>query len=222
MRILLIEDDKNLCEALKFQLEKESFTVDLCYDGYEGLHYIEQDAYDMILLDRMLPTMNGLQVLRKAREFGIQTPIILITALGELFDKVEGLDYGADDYIVKPFEFPELLARMNCVSRRIGKWQENNILTYKDITYDVTLRRLTSPSKQLLLSKREGTLLELFLRNGDQTLPRSVILSRVWGPNAEVEDGNLDNYIHFIRRRLKTAESILTLKTIRGVGYRLE
>ena len=222
MRILLIEDDKNLCDSLKFQLEKEGFDIDLCHDGYDGLHYINQQAHDFILLDRMLPTMNGLQVLRRIRESHIQTPVIMLTALGELFDRVEGLECGADDYIVKPFEFPELLARIHCILRRSDKWEETDTLSYEDITYDTTLRQLGSGKKQLLLSKREGSLLELFLRNPGQTLPRSLILSRVWGPDAEVEDGNLDNYIHFIRRRLKTVESRLSLKTVRGVGYRLE
>lgn len=222
MRILLIEDDKNLSETLKFQLEKEGFTVDTCYDGLEGLHFIGENAHDMILLDRMLPTMDGLQILRKTRERNIQTPIILLTALGELFDKVEGLDCGADDYIVKPVEFPELLARIHCIFRRKSEWKSQDILKEKDLSYDTNLRQLTCGDKQLLLSKREGDLLSLFLRNIGQTLPRPLILSRVWGPDAEVEDGNLDNYIHFLRRRLKTVQSSLTLKTVRGIGYCLE
>ena len=222
MRILLIEDDKRLCDSLKFQLEKEGFFVDVCHDGYDGLHYGSQKAHDLILLDRMLPTMNGLWVLRKLRDSHIKTPVILLTALGELFDRVEGLECGADDYIVKPFEFPELLARIRCILRRSGKWEETDLLAYEDITYDVSLRQLSLEDKTLLLSKREGSLFELFLRNPNQTLTRSLILTRVWGPDAEVEDGNLDNYIHFIRRRLKALNSRLVLKTVRGVGYRLE
>ena len=222
MRVLLIEDDKNLCESLKYQLEKEGFDVDICQDGYEGLYYFRQEAHDMVLLDRMLPTMNGLQILRKARENHVHTPVIMITALGELYDKVEGLDCGADDYIVKPFEFPELLARIHSILRRGGKWENQNILFYKDLTYDVVLRQLRSPKRQLALSKREGALMEFLLKNAGATLPRSLILSRVWGPDAEVEDGNLDNYIHFIRRRLKAAESLVALKTVRSIGYRLE
>ena len=142
MRILLIEDDKNLCDALKYQLEREGILVDACTDGLDGLHYMKEDAHDMVLLDRMLPTMNGLQVLRRAREAQIKTPVIMITALGELYDKVEGLDSGADDYIVKPFEFPELLARIHSLSRRSGQWEAGDCLTYKDICYDVTLRQL--------------------------------------------------------------------------------
>lgn len=222
MRILLIEDDKNLCDTLKYQLEREGILVDACTDGLDGLHYMKEDAHDMVLLDRMLPTMNGLQVLRRAREAQIKTPVIMITALGELYDKVEGLDSGADDYIVKPFEFPELLARIHSLSRRSGQWEAGDCLTYKDICYDVTLRQLKKDGHQLLLSRREGALMEFFLRNTGQTLPRGLLLSRVWGPDAEVEDGNLDNYVHFLRRRLKAVQSKVALTTVWGVGYVLE
>lgn len=190
MRILLIEDDKNLCDTLKYQLERESILVDACTDGLDGLHYMKEDAHDMVLLDRMLPTMNGLQVLRRAREAQIKTPVIMITALGELYDKVEGLDSGADDYIVKPFEFPELLARIHSLSRRSGQWEAGDCLSYKDINYDAVLRKLQKGRQQILLSRREGSLLEFFIRNAGQTLPRSLLLSRVWGPDAEVEDGD--------------------------------
>ena len=222
MRILLIEDDKNLCETLKYQLEREGILVDTCTDGLDGLYYMKEDAHDMVLLDRMLPTMNGLQVLRRAREAQIKTPVIMITALGELYDKVEGLDSGADDYIVKPFAFPELLARIHSLSRRSGQWETGDCLSYKDIRYDAALRKLQKGQQQLLLSRREGALLEFFVRNAGQTLPRSLLLSRVWGPDAEVEDGNLDNYIHFLRRRLKAVQSEVSLTTVRGVGYVLE
>lgn len=171
MRILLIEDDKNLCETLKYQLEREGILVDACTDGLDGLHYMKEDA---------------------------------------------------DDYIVKPFAFPELLARIHSLSRRSGQWETGDCLTYRDICYNVALRQLTKEGQQLLFSRREGALLEFFLRNTGQTLPRGLLLSRVWGPDAEVEDGNLDNYIHFLRRRLKAVQSEVSLTTVRGVGYVLE
>lgn len=171
MRILLIEDDKNLCETLKYQLEREGILVDACTDGLDGLHYMKEDA---------------------------------------------------DDYIVKPFAFPELLARIHSLSRRSGQWETGDCLTYRDICYNVALRQLTKEGQQLLLSRREGALLKFFLRNTGQTLPRGLLLSRVWGPDAEVEDGNLDNYIHFLRRRLKAVQSEVSLTTVRGVGYVLE
>lgn len=222
MRILLIEDDRNLCETLRFQLERESHTVDICHDGRDGLDLFVQDAYDLILLDRMLPTMNGLLVLKKARAQGISTPVIMLTALGELYDRIEGLDTGADDYIVKPFAFEELSARIRSLGRRAGKWQENELLSYGDITYDTSLRQLSGPGGTILLSGREGSLLEVFLRDAGTTLRRMVILSRVWGADAEVEEGNLDTYVHFLRKRLAHVGSTLALTTIRGVGYLLK
>lgn len=222
MRILLIEDDRNLCDTLSFQLRKEQHEIDICHDGRDGLDLFVQDAYDLVLLDRMLPTMNGLLVLKKAREAGIRTPVILITALGELYDRIEGLDMGADDYMVKPFAFEELLARIRSLGRRSGKWEAHEALSFGDISYDSGMRELTGPAGSLLLSGREGRLLEVFLREPDTVLRRMVLLSRVWGADAAVEESNLDTYIHFLRKRLDTVGSALALSTIRGVGYRLE
>lgn len=222
MRILIIEDDKRLCESIKFQLEKQGFTVDVCHDGEEGLSLITAQSHDLILLDRMLPGMDGLEILRRTRAFHIRIPIILVTALGELSDRVSGLNTGADDYIVKPFAFEELLARVHCLLRRPITYTDQQTFSFGDITYDSTQKILAKESVTCSLSRREGELLELFLRNPNQILPRLLILSRVWGPDADVEDGNLDNYIYFLRRRLKTVNSSLTIKAVRGVGYRLE
>ena len=206
MRILLAEDDEKLNETLVYGLTQGGFIVDACFDGEDALFYGEQNIYDIILLDRMLPCMEGTDVLASLREKGISTPVILITALGTLSDKVEGLDLGADDYLVKPFALEELLARIRCVSRRPRHLVEN---------------RLTGPAGNCTLSKREATLLEAFLKSGGATLSRNHLLLKVWGPDSDVEEGNLDNYIHFLRRRLKTVGSRLNLKTVRGVGYTL-
>lgn len=222
MRILLVEDDIDLCKSLAFQIRKEGFEVDMCHDGEDALHFIQEQAHDLILLDRMLPIMDGNQVLKKMRKQNISTPVIFVTALGELHDRIGGLDCGADDYIVKPFDFEELMARIRCIFRRPVRWESNQLLSFGDLSYDAAAKKLTCGSKTRSLSKKEGELIELFLRNNGQTLPRTTILSRVWGPDAGVEDGNLDNYIHFIRRHLNVLNSTLTLKTIRGVGYRLE
>lgn len=222
MRILLIEDDKNLCDTLTFQLEYAGHEVDCCHDGRDGLDLFVQDAYDLVLLDRMLPTMNGLLVLKKARDSGVKTPVILITALGELYDRVEGLDAGADDYVIKPFAFEELMARIRSLARRSGKWEVHEALSFGDVSYDSGMRELNGPKGSLLLSGREGRLLEVFLREPDTVLRRMVLLSRVWGADAAVEESNLDTYIHFLRKRLDTVGSTLVLSTIRGVGYRLE
>lgn len=222
MRILIIEDDRSLAETLRFQLERNNFEADVCHDGEEGLHFIEQQSHDIILLDRMLPALDGISVLKIAREKNIPTPIIFVTALGALNDKITGLDCGADDYLVKPFDFEELLARICCILRRPAKWEGSRPLEVGDISFDTQQKKLCCGSASCSLSAREGDLLEFFLRNPRQTIPRASILAKVWGPDAEVEDGNLDNYIYFLRRRLKSVGSVLLLKTVRGIGYRLE
>lgn len=222
MRILLVEDDRRLSESLKFQLEKEGFTVDACEAGDDGLHFILQGAYDLILLDRMLPGMDGVTVLKRMRRENVASPVILLTALGELGDKIEGLDAGADDYIVKPFAFGELMARIRSISRRPQAWEQSKALEVGDLRLEPGSKELAGPGGTCSLSKREADLLEAFLKNPGQTLPRATLLMRVWGPDAEVEDGNLDNYIHFLRRRLRSLNSALHVKTVRGVGYRLE
>ena len=222
MRLLLIEDDESLCLSLSYQLRQDGFAPETCHDGEEGLLWARQQGYDLILLDRMLPGMDGLTLLRQLRREGIHTPVIFLTALGQLSDKTGGLDAGADDYIVKPFAYDELLARIRCVLRRPAVLSGGDLLRYGDVTYDpgsLTLRRGTASTA---LSKRLGDLLELFLRNPGQTLPRQTILLRVWGMETEVEDGNLDNYTFFLRRSLRKVGSTLRLTTVRGIGYRLE
>ena len=219
MKILLIEDDKNLCDILKFQLNQEMHDVDICHDGRDGLDLFLQDAYDLVLLDRMLPTMNGLLVLKKARAQGVHTPVILITALGELYDRIEGLDTGADDYLVKPFAFEELSAHIRSLGRRTGRYEENDLLCFGDLCYDAALRSLRGPLGSIRLSGKEGRLLEVLLRDAGTPLRRMVILSRVWGADAPVEEGNLDTYIHFLRKRLSHVGSTVSIATMRGIGY---
>ena len=222
MKILLIEDDKKLCKLLQFHLEKEKHQVDICHDGKDGLELLLQNVHDLALLDWMLPTMNGLFILKKARSAGLNTPVIMITALGELYDRIEGLDGGADDYIVKPFEYEELSARIRSLGRRSGKWEDDSLLQFGDITYDSSLRILSAPKCELQLSGREGLLLEVLMRSPGQVIHREVIFARVWGVDAPVEEGNLDTYIHFLRKRLDYAGSRLKIKTVRGIGYLLE
>lgn len=222
MRILLAEDDEQLNKTLTFQLSQQGFAVDSCFDGEEALFYGEQNIHDIILLDRMLPHMEGLEVLTTLRKKGITTPIILITALGALSDKVTGLDLGADDYLVKPFAFEELLARIRCISRRPHALADYDLLSLCDITWQAAEGILTGPAGTCTLSKREAALLEALLRSKGQTLQRNTLLLKVWGPDCDVEEGNLDNYIHFLRRRLKITGSRLQIKTIRGIGYSLQ
>lgn len=219
MRILLAEDDKNLNSMLAAQLNAKGFLVDTCFDGEDALYYASLNIYDVILLDRMLPLMEGTQILVKIREKNIAAPVIMITALGTLEDKISGFHAGADDYLVKPFAFEELLVRIQSVTRRSPLLLSQDSLQLADINYLSDTDTLIGPKGSCSLSKREGALLEVFLRSPGITFPRSMLLLKVWGPESEVEDGNLDNYVHFIRRRLQTVGSSLTLKTVRGIGY---
>lgn len=223
MRILLAEDDKDLNKALTWQLAARGYNVDSCDNGEEALYLGKQKIYDVILLDRMLPDKEGTEVMTALRQLSVNTPIILITALGLLQDKITGLDLGADDYLVKPFDFEELLARIRCVTRRSGSLnaQPDGLISFHDITWSPREMCLTGPSGDCMLSRREGDLLESFLHAPGVTLARETLLLKVWGPDSEVENGNLDNYIHFLRRRLRGVGSVLQIKTVWGVGYGL-
>ena len=222
MRILLIEDDETLCQTIPFQLGQEGFSVDVAMNGDDGLHCAREQLHDLILLDRMLPGLDGMEVLSILRRENIQTPVIFLTALGQLHDRTTGLNNGADDYIVKPFAFEELLARIRSVLRRPAVMRLSEKLIFGDIQYEPHTLTLSREGNTTVLSKRLGDLLELFLRNPGQTLPRETILLRVWGMDSEVEDGNLDNYTYFLRLSLRKVGSKVQLATVRGVGYRLE
>lgn len=222
MRILLVEDDKELCEAIKLQLEKAGYETDCCGSGQEAFYYAAEFPYDVILLDRMLPQMDGLSVLNGLRRMGVATPVIITTALDGINDRIDGLDAGADDYLVKPYAPGELLARIRAVTRRPGKLEPTRAKAYSNISLDPEKRELTGPSGMVQLSKRESTLMEYLIRNAGQILTRGMILSYIWGPDSEVEEGNLDNYVYFLRRRLKSVNGAVQIKTIHGTGYRLE
>lgn len=222
LRILMIEDDKNLCQAVCVSLATQGYEVDHCLNGEDGLHYALQSAYDLILLDRMLPGMDGLQVLGALRSHQITTPVIMVTAMDGIGDRVKGLDGGADDYLVKPFAMEELFARIRALFRRPQQYESSSQLAFGDISFDLEQNLIQGKKSVCILSKREGQLFAFFLRNAGQILPRALLLSRVWGPDAPVEDGNLDNYVHFLRRRLTTVGSSLRITTIRAVGYRME
>lgn len=222
MRILVIEDDRDLSDTIGILLKKEKYEADFCYDGDEGLYNAEQGGYDVILLDRMLPGMDGMSILAALRRKEIHTPVLMLTALGAVGDRVAGLDAGADDYLTKPFEAQELLARIRAMLRRTPKLEAPRELACGDVRLDSTNMTLTGPKGVCPLSKREAGMLELFLRNPDTTLSRARIFSHVWGPSADVSEANLDGYAYFVRRRLIAVGSALQLKTVRGVGLRLE
>ena len=222
MRILIIEDDQDLCRFIALALEQSGCAFDICHTGNDGLFFAKNQVYDAIILDRMLPELDGLTVLKSLRRHGVLTPIILATALDGLHDRIDGLDAGADDYLVKPFAVEELMARVRAVTRRPGNLQISPSITALGLTLTPDSRRLDFNGTSLTLSKKEAALLGFFLKNPVQTLPRARILSYVCGASSEVEEGNLDNYIYFLRRRLKSLDAPVQLTTIHGVGYRLE
>lgn len=222
MRILLIEDDKDLCRNLSLALNQSGYETETCHTGTDGLFLAKSQSYDAIVLDRMLPEMDGLTLLEALRRQNIQTPVILATALNRLNDRIDGLDAGADDYIVKPFAVEELMARLRAVTRRSGPFQGSPGLTLAGLFLDPAQHLLKYQGQTLTLSKKETSMLEFFMRNPGRILPRSRILSYVWGSHAEVEDGNLDNYIYFLRRRLRSVHAPVRLTTIHGLGYRLD
>lgn len=221
MRILMVEDDTALCEALRPALEAAGFRPDFCYNGTDGLALLETGAYDVCILDRMLPGLDGLSLLRAARTRGISTPVLMLTALSGIGERVDGLDAGADDYLSKPFDTRELLARLRALSRRPGT-AAGAALQEGDVTLAPTELTLTGPKGSVSLTKRECDLLEALLRSPGRLQTRPALLAQVWGPMAEVEDANLDCYIHFVRRRLQSVGSAARVVTVRGSGYKFE
>lgn len=218
MRILFIEDDTALCAALAPALAGLG-KADFCHTGPEGLSLLVSGGYDLCILDRMLPGLDGLTLLRAARTQGVTTPVLLLTALAGAGDTVDGLDAGADDYLAKPFDTAVLLARLRALLRRSGG---TAALTAGDLRLDTGELTLSGPTGSAVLSRKECDLLEALMRAPGRLQARSVLLARVWGPLAEVEEANLDCYIHFVRRRLAGVGSRARVVTVRGSGYRLE
>lgn len=221
MNILIIEDDKDLCHGVSYQLTQEGHLVDCCHDGGEAALYIRQGIYDLILLDCMLPGEDGLHILRDMRAGGNLTPVIILSALGEVNDRVAGLNTGADDYLVKPFAYSELSARIASLFRRKNAFARE-AFTYGDLSLDSAENCLFCGNKKCSLSQTESELMRLLLQAGDRTTDRTVLLHKVWGLDTSVESSNLDNYIYFLRKRLKTLESRVSIVNRRGLGYRLE
>ena len=222
MRILLIEDDKELSEGITFHLQKAGYHVNCCYNGLEGFDTVRTNTYDLVILDRMLPALDGLSLLTCIRQLHLNLPVLMVTALNGIGDRVAGLDAGADDYLTKPFAIEELLARVRALSRRPTQIISTQKLSFGDVTLDLLSLSLTGPKSSCSLSKKEADLTKFFLKHPHEPLGRELLLTHVWGPDTDVEDGNLDNYIHFLRRRLNTVGSHLHIKTLRSIGYSLE
>ncbi|HJE19664.1 response regulator transcription factor [Aliicoccus persicus] len=218
-QILIVEDEMNLARFLELELKYEGYEITLVDNGQDGLDTALAQDFDLILLDLMLPKINGLEVCRRIRKTK-QTPIIIITAKGETFDKVVGLDYGADDYIVKPFEIEELLARIRVNLRRTSQVEDTQeTVSLHDIVVDESAYTVTIDNKQVNLTKTEHELLYLLLKNSDIVLQRETILQHIWGYENEVETNVVDVYIRYLRNKLKPFGKDKLIETVRGVGY---
>ena len=213
--ILIVEDEQNLARFIELELKHEDYNVDIEYDGRTGLDKALNKSYDLIILDLMLPNINGLEICRQIRQEQ-STPIIIITAKGETYDKVAGLDYGADDYIVKPFDIEELLARIRAILRR---QPQKNVIDINGIIIDKDAVKVTVDGTQLELTKTEYDLLYVLAENRNHVMQREQILDHVWGFNSEVETNVVDVYIRYLRNKLKPFNKEKSIETVRGVGY---
>lgn len=222
MRILLVEDEKYLAQALEQVLQKNNYAVDLAYDGEYGLDCALSGIYDVIVLDIMLPKMNGLEVLKSLRNERKSTPVLLLTAKSETQDKVKGLDLGADDYLAKPFKTEELLARLRALSRRKETIVFNNALAYNDIELNTNSLVLYCGTREFKLTLKESQILELLIRMEEMFVSKDSIIEKVWGFDGEAGDSHVEVYISFLRKKLKALKSTTAIKTVRGVGYSLQ
>ncbi|ATH60098.1 MULTISPECIES: response regulator transcription factor [Staphylococcus] len=214
-KILIVEDEQNLARFIELELEHENYDVDIEYDGKPGLEKALNNEYNLILLDLMLPNINGLEICRQIRQ-NKTTPIIIITAKSDTYDKVAGLDYGADDYIVKPFDIEELLARIRAMLRR---QPQKNVIDMKGIIIDRDGFKVTVDGEPLDLTKTEYDLLTLLAENRNHVLQREQIIADVWGYDSEVETNVVDVYIRYLRNKLKPYGKDKYIETVRGVGY---
>ena len=222
MRILIVEDQVNLAEALAQILRKNNFTVDTANDGETGLDNALSGIYDLIILDIMLPKLDGITILKNLRRENIATPIIMLTAKGEISDKVIGLDSGADDYLAKPFATEELLARIRAMSRRKGEIIADNGLGFEDIELNTSTLKLTRGEREVKLTLKESEILEYLILRKNISTSKEVIIEKLWGYDAEVEHNHVEVYISFLRKKLTFLASRVVINTIRGVGYMLE
>ena len=213
--ILIVEDEQNLARFIELELTHENYTVDIENDGKVGLDKALSKPYDLYILDLMLPNINGLEICRQIRQ-KTTTPIIIITAKSETYDKVAGLDYGADDYIVKPFDIEELLARIRAVLRR---QPDKDVLDINGIIIDKDAFKVTVNGHQLELTKTEYDLLYVLAENRNHVMQREQVLDHVWGYNSEVETNVVDVYIRYLRNKLKPFNKEKSIETVRGVGY---
>ena len=221
MQILVVEDEVRLADALGEILEEEKYQTDVVYDGRDGLDYALSGIYDLIILDVMLPKMNGFEVAAEIRKSKISTPILMLTAKDAVPDKVTGLDSGADDYMTKPFDTAELLARVRALTRRQGEVIINE-LTFEDLKLNLSTCDLSCNGKSTHLNFKEFEILKLLMSNPKTAITKEDLIIKVWGYDSDATDNNVEAYISFLRRKLRFVGSAVTINALRKVGYRLE
>lgn len=221
MQVLIIEDDVRLSQALKQILVEKKYMVDTASNGHDGLDYALTGIYDVIILDVMLPQMNGFDVVTKLRENNVQTPVLMLTAKDSISDKVRGLDSGADDYMTKPFSPEELLARIRALSRRQGEVVLDT-MQFEDLTLSLSTCDLQQGVKSVHLNFKEFEIMKLLMSNPHGTVNKDSIITKVWGYDSDAEDNNVEAYISFLRKKLLFLGSRVSIKTLRKIGYKLE
>ena len=224
MRLLIVEDEVRLAQTLADLLKRQGYTADVCHDGVSGLDNASSGIYDLVLLDAMLPGMDGFTLLRQLRSGGHTVPVLMLTARSDVTDRVQGLDSGADYYLTKPFEPQELLACIRLLLRR-GSAPEarlDDALSYGDLRLESGTFLLSCQERSVRLSRREYDLMELLMRNRTQIVTKEQLLVKVWGYDSEAEDNNVEVYISFLRRKLTHLHSAVRIRTLRMVGYCLE
>ena len=218
MRILVVEDERDLNQLIQKVLKKSGYSVDSCFDGEEAMDFLETAEYDVMLLDVMLPKQDGYQVVAEMRRRGMDTPVLFLTARDSIADRVKGLDLGADDYLVKPFDFDELLARIRVLSRkRVG--HRSNLFTVADLTLDVERRQVRRGRREISLLPKEFSILECLMRNQGTVLSRRQIEESIWSYDDAPSSNNVDVYISKLRKKIDGEDPVKLLHTIRGVGW---
>ena len=219
MRVLFVEDEKYIAEAVEQVLKKNNYSVDLAFDGEYGLDCAMSGIYDIIVLDIMLPKMDGLRVLKEIRKQGIKIPVLLLTARGQVEDKIQGLDFGADDYLAKPFHKDELLARLRALSRRISEIIPDGILHCGNFEFNPGTLIAASGGVSAKLSLKEAQILEMLIRNQGMTISKETIIEKVWGYDSDAFDSHVETHISLLRKKLAGITDEVAIRTIRGAGY---
>lgn len=223
MRVMIAEDEEKLADALVQIFAKNKITADAFGNGADALDNALTGIYDVIILDIMMPVMDGIEVLRRIRAEGISTPVLMFTAKDEISDKVKGLNSGADDYLTKPFATDELLARVRALGRRSSAAIiSSDVITCGDISLDTAAYELTCGQNSLKLGLKEFSIIELLMKNSGRVLSKETLITKIWGYDSDAEYNNVEVYISFLRKKLGFIKSKSTIKTVRGVGYTLE